>query len=130
MPRIVQIHDVFGDEFVGYGATYHLRETKRIATVSIGYADGLFRHLGSSEQKPKGCLFVNGYKTSIIGRISMDLITIDISEIPISEVARGDFVEIIGSHIKVDDLAEQAGTIGYEILTSLSSRYQRHYIDS
>lgn len=109
---------------VGYNATYQFEKDTQIATLSAGYADGLFRALSN-----KGILYYNGYACPIRGRVSMDLTTVDLSAVPEDQLpVPGDFMEVIGPHQSADDLAAAAGTIGYEILTALGSRYERRYI--
>jgi len=120
--KILQIRDVDLGMTVGYGATHQVRGRSRLAVIGVGYADGIFRSLGN-----RGAVFVAGERASIVGRISMDLMTADIGHLPSSACQVGDPVEIIGPHQSVDDLARDAGTIGYEILTALGSRYLRRY---
>lgn len=114
---------VYKDASVGYGATYTFEKDTWIATVAAGYADGIFWHLGN-----KGALYWKGYRLPIRGRVSMDLTTVDLSSVPESERPKpGDWLEILGPHQSADDLARDAGTIGYEVLTSLGTRYKREY---
>jgi len=118
--QIVQIEDVQEGTTVGYDATFVTKSKSRIATLSIGYADGLLRTLSN-----KGYVFANGQRFPIVGRISMDLITIDVTED--DKLKCGDWVEIMGSHITLDEVANWAGTAPWEILTNLGSRYSRIY---
>lgn len=120
--KILQIHTVDSPQTVGYGASYMVERPGKIATVPVGYADGYLRALGN-----RGTCAVKGKIVPVIGRVSMDLISIDIRSIE-GEVREGDAVEILGQHITADELAECAGTIGYEILTRLGRRYRRVYI--
>lgn len=116
---VIQVREVTPGESVGYGNSWVARVPSRIATISAGYADGIIRAMG-----PKAHVWAGENRCKIIGRISMDLIAVDVggvAEIP-------DYVELLGPHQSVDTLAEAAGTIGYEILTSLGNRYMRHYI--
>lgn len=120
---VIRTRLVYKDAAVGYGATYKFNKDTWIATVSAGYADGIFWHLGN-----KGALYWNGIRCPIRGRVSMDLTTVDLSDVP--EGARpkpGDAMEILGVHQSADDLARDAGTIGYEVLTALGARYKREY---
>jgi alanine racemase len=117
---IIQIRDVGPGETVGYGATWAATRPSRIATLSGGYADGLIRALGN-----RGAGFLDGQPLPFTGRVSMDLITLDVTGCP--QATAGAMVEILGPHQTVDDLAAAADTIGYEILTSLGSRYTRRY---
>ncbi|MBT4487379.1 MAG: alanine racemase, partial [Rhodospirillaceae bacterium] len=99
---------------------------RRVATVPVGYADGYLRSLSG---QGVGCLA--GVSVPIIGRVSMDLITLDVTEAPRDAAHPGAMIELIGGHGEtVDQVAGHAGTIGYEILTSLGRRYHRHYTDA
>jgi alanine racemase len=128
--RITQIHEAEAGEKVGYGAEHTLKRKTRIATISLGYADGIFRCLGATDGNPGLSGTIEGHTAPVLGRVSMDLITLDVTDIPSGLATRGSWVEILGSHTSVDDLAIQAGSIGYEVLTSLSRRAQRIYVDS
>jgi alanine racemase len=120
--RILQIRGVASDETVGYGATWTARRPSRIATVALGYADGLMRTGSGSDERPGGAAIVAEQRCPIVGRISMDLACIDITDLPDGAVHRGDLATLIGPDITVDDVAASAGTIGYEILTRLALR--------
>lgn len=121
---IIRTRYVDKGEIVGYNETYQFTKNTTIATVSAGYADGIFRTLSN-----QGSMYWKGISCPIRGRVSMDLITVDLCHIPLKERPKaGDFLEIIGSHQSVDTLAAAANTIGYEILTSLGERYRRKYI--
>lgn len=115
---VIQTRTVQPGEFVGYGAAWRADRVTRVATVAAGYADGLHRALSG-----KGAaMWAGDVACPIIGRVSMDLITVDVSALdPVP-----DALEVLGAHQGVDALAERAGTIGYEILTSLGRRYLRH----
>ncbi len=126
--RIAQIRMAEPGETVGYGATRTLKRRTRIATVTVGYADGFFRLLGSSDNHDGAVAFLGDHAAPLLGRVSMDLISIDVTDVPQALARRGAFVELLGAHVSVDDLAAKAQTIGYEILTSLGRRHQRHYI--
>lgn len=119
--NIMQVRNIDSPQTVGYGATRKLKKGSRIAILPVGYADGYFRNLGNIAN----CA-IDGHKIPVVGRVSMDLITIDITSIKDS-VNVGDEVEILGNTIKLDYLAAKANTIDYEILTSLGSRYKRVY---
>lgn len=125
--RIASVRDIAFGETVGYDATWTARRPSRIAVVTMGYADGFFRSQSGSDQKPGGTLIVNGKPCPIVGRISMDLIALDITDLPAGSVKRGDFVTVIGEGRDVDALGEMFGTIGYEVLTDLGRRYARVY---
>jgi len=117
---ILQVRQVAPGEVVGYGETWRATRASRIATLSGGYADGLHRILSNA-----GTAFVKGRPAPMVGRVSMDLIGIDVTNCPAAEA--GALAEIIGPHQALDTLAAAAQTIGYEILTSLGSRYNRRY---
>jgi alanine racemase len=125
--RIVQIRDVAAGEAIGYGARLHVREEKRVAILSAGYADGYHRLAGSSDEDPGAYAHVRGRPMPLLGRVSMDLIAVDVTGIV--GVAEGDWVELIGPNVPIDDVAAVAGTIGYEILTGLSHRAERVYLN-
>ena len=127
---ILQVRDAKTGESVGYGATYTLTRDSRIAIVGLGYADGFLRSLSATNQHAGGRAFVRGHLVPIIGRVSMDMCAIDITDLANDIPVPGEMVEMLGSHVSVDDQADPAGTIGYEILTSLKGRYSRTYIDS
>jgi alanine racemase len=95
----------------------------KLATVSIGYADGLRRALSN-----RGHGFIDGIRVPIMGRVSMDMTVFDVSDVPESSLGPGATVELLGTGQTVDDLATSAGTISYEILTSLGHRYMRQYL--
>ncbi|MFG1211289.1 alanine racemase [Xanthobacter flavus] len=126
--KIIQISNVAAGETVGYGAAERLKRPSRLATVSIGYADGLFRAAGSSDLAKGVEAIVAGRRCHLVGRVSMDLATLDITDLPEDAVQRGDVAVFLGDGISVDDLAARSGTIGYEVLTSLGARYARRYI--
>jgi alanine racemase len=111
---------------VGYSATWTAKRPTRLAVISVGYADGFMRAGSASDTRPGAEAIVAGQRCPIAGRISMDLMAIDVTDVP-DAPKRGDTVELLGSNISVDDLAERAGTIGYEVLTSLGRRYRRVY---
>jgi len=121
--RILQVRRVDASAPVGYGATVQAPDGARLATVSMGYADGLLR-----AASPGGYGLLDGIKVPIMGRISMDLTTFDVSLVPESSAVPGAFIEVIGAVHTVDELAREAGTVGYEILTSLGARYHRRYL--
>lgn len=125
--RIIQVREVERGDTVGYGATWTARRPTRLAIVSTGYADGYFRAAGSTDGTRSADVLVAGKRCPIAGRISMDLITIDITDLPEKTVRRGHMVTLLGDGITVDELGHHFGTIGYEVLTSLGHRYTRIY---
>ena len=125
--RVMQIRDIERGESVGYGGTWTARRPTRLAIVSAGYADGYLR-AGSSNDGTRGAdVMVAGKRCPIAGRISMDLMAVDVTDIEKNAVRRGHMVTLIGDGITVDELAHHFGTIGYEVLTSLGPRYARVY---
>ncbi|MBX3540253.1 MAG: alanine racemase [Chelatococcus sp.] len=125
--RIIQIRTVPDAETVGYSGHWTAEGRRRIATVSLGYADGFLRSLSGTNLKPGGEAVVGGLRCPIAGRISMDLVTLDISALAEDAVKRGDYATFIGDGISIDEVGTRAGTIGYEILTSLGHRFARRY---
>ena len=125
--RISLIRRVEIGQTVGYNATWTARRPSRIAIVGIGYADGYFRAASGDDNKPGGSVLVGGTRCPIAGRISMDLTAIDVTDLPANAAKRGDFVTLIGEGLELEEVAEQAGTIGYEVLTNLGHRYARIY---
>ena len=119
---VLQTRIVGKQRTVGYGATHTVRSGGRLATVGAGYADGYPRALGNC-----GVAFIAGTEVRVVGRVSMDMITLDVSGLAPGMVRPGDTVELLGPNVLVDDLARAAGTIGYEILTCLGPRWQRRY---
>jgi len=117
---VIQVREVAVGETVGYGNIWTARRPSRIATVAAGYADGLHRAIGGGID-----VFAGDQPCPVVGRISMDLITVDVTDLP-NDPER---LRILNGHQTVDDLAEAAGTIGYEILTSLGARYSRGYVE-
>ncbi|WP_416192924.1 alanine racemase [Nitrobacter sp. TKz-YC01] len=126
--RIVQTRSIDKGESVGYGATWTARRPTRLAVVSAGYADGYFRAGGSNDGTRGAEVVVAGTRCPVAGRISMDLLAVDITDLPPhAGVRRGHVATLIGEGITVDELAHHFGTIGYEVLTSLGGRYHRIY---
>ncbi len=122
---ILQIHQGKRGESAGYNETFRIQEAADFAILPIGYADGLLRSLGNV-----GSLYYRGYKLPIRGRVSMDLVICDLNAVPENEMPKiGDMVEVIGEHQTIDNLAADAGTISYEILTNLGQRYTRSVIE-
>ena len=116
---VIQTRDVAAGETVGYGNSWTAQRPTRIATVSAGYADGLIRAMGPAAQ-----VFADDTACPVAGRVSMDLITVDITDLDTDPES----LSVLGRHASVDTLAQAAGTIGYEILTSLGARYARSYL--
>ena len=127
--RIVTIREAKAGTTVGYGARLKLSRDSRLAIISAGYADGIFRAAGSSDNKKGADAIVAGTRCNVAGRISMDLMAVDVTDVPADKVKRGDLVTLLGDGITVDDLAGHARTIGYEVLTSLGRRWKRVYTE-
>jgi alanine racemase len=140
--KILQIRDVDTPMTVGYGATHKVSGKRRIATVSAGYADGYLRIISQTDPAVPapdqwglhraGTAYLGDVPVPLVGRISMDLISIDVTDVPNDQAAQlcavGAPVELIGPHLSVDEVAETGGTIGYEILTRFGSRCARAYL--
>ncbi len=122
---ILQVREVPAGESVGYGARQTTRRASRIAILSVGYADGFHRAGSSADDAPGAFGSLRGRSVPLIGRISMDLMALDVTEV--ADAARGDTIELIGAHVTLQDVAARMGTIDYEVLTSLGRRYERIY---
>ncbi|MFO0998610.1 MAG: alanine racemase [Alphaproteobacteria bacterium] len=120
---ILQLREIDPPRTVGYGAAHRVARRTKIATIAIGYADGYLRSLSG-----RGLCHIAGHRVPVVGRVSMDLTTLDVTEVPASLIEPGRLVEVVGPNHPVDAVAEEAGTIAYEILTGLGSRYRRRYV--
>ncbi|MHA7874717.1 alanine racemase [Roseivivax sp.] len=118
---VIQVREVAPGESVGYGNTWVAKRPTRVATIAAGYADGVLRGMG-----PELYAFAGETRCKVLGRISMDLIGVDVTEAE----TLPDHVELLGRHQSIDTLADAAGSIGYEILTALGARYARRYTGS
>ncbi|WP_112663668.1 alanine racemase [Microvirga flavescens] len=127
--RVIQLRYALAGETAGYNAAWTAPSRRRLATISVGYADGYPRSAGSTNTNvgDAGIAIVAGRRCPFVGRVSMDLIIIDVTDVPEHEIHRGDIVTLIGTNLTIDEVGRRAGTIGYEILTSLGRRYARHY---
>ena len=125
--RIVQLRTVPRGESVGYGAAWTATRTTRLAVAAVGYADGYLRSSSATDEKPGGDAIVAGKRCPLAGRVSMDLIVIDVTDLPDNAVRRGDLATLIGDALTLDAVASVAGTIGYEMLTRLGRRFHRVY---
>ena len=121
--KILQTRWIDAPQSVGYGALFKASRPARIATLAAGYADGLMRSLSNRAR-----VWAAGREVPVVGRVSMDLLTIDITDIGAELIGPGDTVELIGPNRPIDAVAEDAGTIGYEILTALGNRFHRSYL--
>ncbi len=124
--RVLQVREAEEGETVGYGATERLKRPSRIAILAAGYADGYHRLAGSSEERKGAAVHIRGRSAPLVGRVSMDLMAADVTDVPL--VTRGDWAELFGPSIPIDDVARSAGTVGYELLTGLGRRYARNYV--
>jgi alanine racemase len=125
--RIIQTRTIERGDTVGYGGTWTARRPTKLALVSTGYADGYFRAASANDGTRGAEVIVAGKRCPIAGRISMDLIAVDITDLPPNAARRGHMATLIGEGITVDELAHHFGTIGYEVLTSLGRRFARVY---
>jgi alanine racemase len=125
--KIVQLRQAGRGEKVGYGADETLRRPSTLAILSLGYADGFLRAAGSGDAQRGAEVVIGGKRCPLVGRVSMDLIAADVTDLPEGSVQRGDTATVLGDGITIDDLARKAGTIGYEVLTRLGPRFSRHY---
>ncbi len=126
--RIVQVRHVHEGETVGYGAAHTARRGSRVAILSAGYADGIPRLASASDLRPGAEAVVAGHRCPLIGRISMDLLAVDITDVDEDAVAPGDVATLLGDGLGLEDLARHSATIDYEILTSLGRRYHRRWV--
>ncbi len=110
---------------VGYGATWTAKRDSRIAVIAAGYADGIARAAAITEGAAPREVLVAGKRCRMVGRVSMDLLAVDVTDLPANAVRRDQAVTLIGEGLSVDEVATQAGTISYEVLTSLGRRFQR-----
>lgn len=127
--RILQIRHVLVGEPIGYGATFQAARDSRVATLACGYADGFLRALSSPTGLPGPVGHIADQPVPVVGRVSMDLITVDVTDVPEKVARRGAWVEVLGARTTIDDLTDRAGTIGYELLTRLGRRVHRIYAE-
>jgi alanine racemase len=120
--RILQVSEIDAGQTVGYGATFTATGRRSIATVGIGYADGYPWSLAN-----RGVASVGGRRVPVVGRISMDMIALDVTGLPDEFRQAGQMVDLIGPDLSLEEVADLAGTINYELLTRLSQRAHRRY---
>ena len=123
--RILQIRAVEAGASIGYGATYTAGSAMRVAVVGIGYADGYHRSLSNC-----GIADVAGTRVPVVGRVSMDLVCLDVTAVPRERVTEGDWATMIGGAVSLEEVAALAGTINYELLTSLGRRLEHVYVNA
>ena len=124
----LQVRDVAAGDGVGYSATWRADRQSRIAIIGAGYADGLLRAMSwPARQDGPAKICIAGQMAPIVGRVSMDMITVDVTDMDPERVCRGTKAELLGANIGVDDWARWSGTLSYEILTSLVRRYAKVY---
>ena len=133
--RILQIRNVRTGETASYGGSAQFSRDSRVAIVAIGYADGYHRSVSGGgvtlrQATPSGAFgFLHGQQVPHLGRVTMDLSLFDVTDLPQDAVRPGDYIELFGRNVAIDDVARAGGTIGYEMLTSLGRRYERAYIE-
>jgi alanine racemase len=118
---VLQLRRIDRGESVGYAATFHAKRPTMLATVALGYAAGIPRALSN-----KGIAHAGGARATYVGRVSMDMTILDVTDLP--HVKVGDVVELLGDHVPLEEMASLAGTNAYEILTGL--KLPRHYVDA
>lgn len=119
--EVIAVHDLQAGEAVGYAASYVCEENTRVGTVAIGYGDGYSRYAGTGTP-----VIVNGQRTKIIGRVSMDMCAIDLTGL--ADVGVGSKVELWGAQLSINEVARHCGTIPYTLFTGVTRRVPRHYI--
>jgi alanine racemase len=124
---VMQLREIGAGDTVGYGATWQAARPSLVAVLGAGYKDGVPRALSSRAQEGPAQVFINGQRCPVIGRVSMDMMAIDVTDLAPATVTRGTRAEILGRNIAIDEVACWAGTISYELLTRLGSRYARLY---
>jgi alanine racemase len=125
--RILQVRHVDKGASVGYGATWTAKRPSRIAVIAAGYADGILRASAQTEAGSGREVLIGGKRCRIVGRVSMDLTTVDVTDVPEVAVRRDQMATLIGDGLPLEEVATQAGTISYELLTGLGRRYHRNY---
>jgi alanine racemase len=123
--RVVQLRHVERDTTIGYNATWTAKRASRLAVVTTGYADGYPRPVGTSDTLTGGQALVAGRRCAVVGRVSMDLVAIDITDVPDSAVKRSDYITLLGDGISIDEFAGWSRTISWDVLTRLGHRYHR-----
>jgi alanine racemase len=125
---ILQLREVEGGTQVGYNGRWTAKGRRKLATICLGYADGYPRNASGTDTSTGGSALVGGVLCPFVGTVSMDLIIVDVSDVPIAALQRGELVTLVGGPLDLETVGAGAKTIGYEILTSLGRRYARRYI--
>lgn len=125
--HLAQVRNIPAGESVGYGATWTAERDSKIAVIPVGYYDGYIRSLSSASNLPHAWVSIGGHRAPVVGRVSMDMITVDVTDLPQDLAVRGAEVELFGTSPTADELADRAGTISYEVFTGLGSRFARVY---
>jgi alanine racemase len=128
--RILNVRNVSKGASVGYGASFMAERDMRVATIAVGYADGFLRALSSRPNEAQTLGHIAGHAVPVVGRVSMDVAAVDVTDVPPIEAQRGGWVEVLGARTTIDDLTDRAGTIGYELLTRLGRRVLRVYTEA
>ncbi len=134
--RVITIRQARAGETVGYGATHRLERDSRLAVCSIGYADGYLRAVSGhgTPLRDGGTAGASGYgggrRLPVLGRVTMDMTVFDVTDLPEQALRPGEFVELFGHNVPIEEIAATGGTIGYELLTALGARYHRRYRQS
>jgi alanine racemase len=123
--RVLQVRNVPKGAPVGYQSAWTAKRASRIAVIAAGYADGVFRAAAQTDGNPGRDVIAAGKRCRMVGRISMDLMGVDVTDLPANAVRRGDMVTLIGEGLTIDEVAAQVGTISYEVLTNLGKRFHR-----
>jgi alanine racemase len=126
--RIVQLRDIERGASVGYNATWTAKRATRIAIVSAGYGDGYPRPAGASDAVSGGEAIFGGRRCPVVGRVSMDLLAVDVTDATDLHPRRGSFMTLIGGSIEIDQFAQWSRTISYDVLTRLGQRYRRVWV--
>jgi alanine racemase len=124
---ILQMRNVAAGQSIGYGATFTCQQPSKIAVLGLGYADGFLRCLSGSNTQTRTHVYIEGHLAPVVGRVSMDMIGVDVTALPDSVATRGTMAEVIGENISLDGLALASKTLSYEILTRLGNRFERVY---
>jgi alanine racemase len=127
---ILAVREIAAGETVGYDGVWTASRPTRLATLGVGYGDGLPTGVSSVSGRPGAEAIVGGYRCPLVGRVSMDFVMLDVTDIPEHAAHRGATAELLGNTIEIDELAARCGTIGYEVLTRLGRRYERRYLEA